>query len=219
MSTEKPPSPSLSFIAAWVLANLIGWASGLVLGQSLAPSLASLPISWPFDRDLLSMYVTVAVLGLTVGAFQSIAIRRSVARPSSWLAATIMGFATCLGIFAVANSIPVSLARTETLNNAILLAIMGTAIGICQFWVLRQRHGRSGIWVPVSAVAFLFFLWVIIDPSRSQGEFYVRATVAGTMAAVVTGTILYVIMRPSLGGISLGAPSQSNTSYDGSRTA
>jgi hypothetical protein len=96
--------------------------------------------------------------------------------------------------------IGVNLARlggVDVWANVLLLCLFGTAIGTSQWWLLRQHYRQAGLWVLASAVGFLCFMWLIVNPAHSLSELAVRGAVVGALAAVVTGAALvWLVRRP-----------------------
>jgi hypothetical protein len=195
MSNKQNSRAAFSLLTGWILVNLIGWAAGLAISVLFYPVAARIPIPWQHDGDMVSSYATIIFLGFTVGIAQWTVMRRHLARPARWITATLIGYLLCLVIFVIASNSPVRLERTKVWNNALLLGLMGSAIGVSQWWVLRQHYSKAGLWVLASAVGFLFFMWGIITPSHSQGEFIIRSTISGVLAAAVSGVTLVWLVK------------------------
>jgi hypothetical protein len=182
-----------SLLAGWIFASAIGWGAGLTVGVLLASVAAKLP--W-LNEDRFFDYALLISLGLTTGIAQWVVMRRYLSKPIRWVAGTLIGYLLCLIIFVGSNL--ARLGREGLWDDVLLLGLVGTAIGACQWWVLRQHHHKAGLWIPATAVGFLCFLWAIVNPSHSLDEFIIRGTIVGTLTAVVPGlTLVYLARRRS----------------------
>jgi hypothetical protein len=137
------------------------------------------------------------LLGVTIGVAQWIILRNYLPAARAWIPATMTGYLLSVIIFAVPNTDPTRLLRTELLNNMILLGLTGFAIGVSQWWVLRTEVERSGLWMLASTLVFLFFVWLVVDPARSPVELSIRAGIIGASAAAVSRATLLWLMRRS----------------------
>jgi hypothetical protein len=197
MNIRNQPWGAFSLLPGWVFANLLGWITGLVAAQILAPLGARSPFPWHYDTDKAIAYASLVLLGITVGISQWLVYRSYLPNAKYWIPATMIGYLLSVIIFALANNDPARLIRTELLNNMILLGLMGFVIGVSQWWVLRQHFERSGLWVLASTFGFLFFIWLIVDPTHSQIELIIRAGLVWAFAAAVSGATLIWIIRQS----------------------
>jgi hypothetical protein len=175
--------------------NLLGWITGLVAAEILAPIGASSPFPWHYDTDMAFAYASLVLLGITIGIFQWLVIRSYLPNAKYWIPATATGYLLSALIFALANSDPTRLLRTELLNNMILFGLMGFVIGVSQWWVLRRHYERSGLWVLASTFGFLSILWLVVDPAHSQIELQIRSGIVGASAAAVTWVAFICMIR------------------------
>jgi hypothetical protein len=202
MSEKQNSWRAFSLLAGWIFASLIGWTTGLVAAGILAPVAARIPFPWHHDRDIAFAYVSLILLGITIGIAQWTVLRRYLPKATRWIAATMIGYLLCAIIFAFANNDPARLLRTEVVNNVVLFALMGIAIGASQWWVLRQHYLNARLWVLASAFGFLFFMWLVVNPAPSQGVLYLRSATIGAFAAALTGVWLVWMIRQPLAGVS-----------------
>ncbi len=192
MSNKQEPRGVWSLPARWTLASLIGWAAGLGAGFALTPVTGILP--W-LNEDRFLVYAILISLGLTLGIAQSVVLRHYLPRPARWVAATLAGYLLCLALIVGSNL--ARLGGTDVWGNMLLLGLFGTAIGTCQWWILRQHYRQVGLWVLASAVGFLCFMWIVINPTHSPVEFVARGTLVGALAAAVPGVVLvWLVRRP-----------------------
>lgn len=188
---------AISFVAAWVVANLLGWIVGITTAESLTWLAARRGLPWSFDSDLVASYAILVMLGITVGVGQWIVLRRRLPGAATWIPATMVGFLVDSAILIMVSTSPDIILRTEVAANLILLALMGLAIGLLQWWVLRQHVGRAGLWVLACGLSFLFFIWLVFDPAKSSGELLIRSGTVWAIASVMTGsTLAWMVYRP-----------------------
>ncbi len=197
MSDKQEPRDAWSLLVRWTFVNSVGWAAGLAGGMALNLVAAKFP--W-LDEDRFLAYAILISLGLTLGIAQWVVLRRYLPRPARWVAATLIGYLLCLILIVGSNL--ARLGGVGILNNVLLLGLFGTAIGTCQWWVLRRHYRQAGLWVLASAVGFLCFMWIIINPAHSPGELVVRGALIGALAAAVPGAVLVWLTRQLLAAVS-----------------
>lgn len=190
MSAERNPSNALSLLGGWTLANAVGWGVGLSLGTLLTIAGGSIP---GLNEDRFFTYAILVVLGLATGAAQWVVMRRYLPQSARWVPATLVGYALCALIVAGANW--AQLARSGPWDDALLVGLFGTVIGLCQWWVLRRSYRQAWLWVVATAVGFLGVFWLTQTPSQTWSVFIIRSTVVGTLVAVVPGIVLVWLVR------------------------
>jgi hypothetical protein len=193
MSNKQDSSGPWSLLIEWILASSLGWAVGLAAGMLLTEVASHL--SW-LNEDRVFAFATLASLGIAIGGAQWIVMRRYLPKSVRWITATVVGFLLCLVILVVFNL--VGLGGTGIWDDLLLLALLGTAIGTSQWWVLRHQYHNAGMWVLVSAVGFLAFIWIILNPSSSLSDLVIRGTIIGTLAAMLSGAALVWLGRRPL---------------------
>jgi hypothetical protein len=177
----------------WILASFAGWLAGMALGVGI--TLAARLIPW-VNEDRFLPYAVLLSLGLTVGVSQWSVMKSYFYKAARWIPATFSGFALTLLVFAGANLIKF---QTSGLwDDAILLSLIGIAIGIPQWWMLRKDHHGASLWILASAAGFLSFLWLIAQPTNFPAEFIIRTALTGTVAAAIPGMVLIWLVRQGL---------------------
>lgn len=194
MSNKRSFLSACSLLAGWTFTSAVGWAAGLAVGVLLTLVAAKLP--W-LNEDRFFDYATLISLGCTTGIAQWIVMRRYLSNPSRWVVGTLIGYLLCLIIFVGSNL--ARLEREGVWDDVLLLGLVGVAIGACQWWVLRQQYHQAGLWIPATAVGFLCFLWIIINPSHSLGEHIIRGAIVGTFTTIAPGMTLVYLVRKRLG--------------------
>jgi hypothetical protein len=176
-------------LALWMLASLAGWAAGLTLGALLTGVGIDL---FRLNEDRVLVYATLLSVALACGVAQSAALRGSLPGAWRWIPVTLAGYLLAMGITAAASGARI---LANEMSNAILLALIGAAVGVPQWLLLRRHFRRTGLWVLASAAGFLSFLWLVGNPASSPREFVAVGTIMGTLAALLPGVVLAGAVR------------------------
>jgi len=186
MSGSQTRTRSWCVLGWWILASLAGWAAGLALGALLTMVGSKL---FGLNEDRALVYITMLSLGLACGAAQSTVLRGYLPGAWRWIPVTLAGYLLAVALIAAANNARVAI------SDPIALGLIGAAIGVSQWLLLRQYFRRTGLWVLATAVGFLSFLWLASNPASSLGEFIAVGTILGTLAAVAPGVVLAWVVR------------------------
>jgi hypothetical protein len=178
-------------LVLWVLASLAGWAAGLALGALLVDIGSSV---LALNEDRAFGYAVLLALGLATGDAQSAVLRRHLPGAWRWIPVTLAGYLLAMGIMAAASGARVG---TDFAANAILLGLIGAAVGVPQWLLLRRRFRGAGLWAPASAAGFLVFLRLVAHPAGSMGEFIAAGALLGALAAIPPGLLLaWMVSHP-----------------------
>lgn len=181
-----------SLLARWVLGSALGFGVGMAGGAGL--TLAAEKAA-RVNPDRLLVYAMLLCLSLAGGFTQSRTAARFLPRPGRWIPATVIGYALALVAFLLPGLL--NLSGPEQVQAALPLALMGTAIGVSQWWVLRQHFHGAVVWILASAAGFLSFLWLVAHPAHSLTEMVIVGAVLGGLAAVAPGAALvWFVRRP-----------------------
>jgi uncharacterized membrane protein YeaQ/YmgE (transglycosylase-associated protein family) len=181
---SKPLSPIILFVQ-WLLFGSFGWFSGLGLGAWLTPRLAQ---TLGGGEDSLLAYVTLLVLGLTLGVSQALMLRSLLPESPRWVRATLGGFILALVGMALLSALRLS--GEGLLDDALLLAVLGALVALPQWRLLRQRFAHAWLWIIASALGWLSFLFLAAAPASESYEFIVRGFLYGTLSLLPTGLLL-----------------------------
>jgi hypothetical protein len=176
-------------LAWWILAGLAGWAAGLALGALLIEIGSSL---LGLNEDRALAYAVLFALGLACGAAQSAVLRRHLPGAWRWIPVTLAGYVLAMGIVAAASGARIV---TGLWANAVLLALIGAAVGVPQALLLRRTDRGAALWAPATAIGFLSFLWLVGHPASSMSEFIAVGAMLGALAAVPTGIVFAWMVR------------------------
>jgi len=106
-------------------------------------------------EDFLFVYVLFPVIGLSTGILQYFLLRRYLPRMAWWIVATLLGWVLP---FFMGSIITIFLARGSNIWLIMLgLFLIGTTIGLPQWWMLRQRVSHAFWWI----LAYGFGWWLI----------------------------------------------------------
>lgn len=184
--------------ARWTILTAAGLAGGLTAG-----TLVGIPLGRLLDA-MIAIAVMIGVIGAVLGAFQAAGLRMVVARPSWWIAATIVGVAAglALGVVLVQEigilltGIPLRIAQLSTAMRAASFVtvglVAGTVLGVAQWIVLRAQRSTVRHWVVVcgAALAVAFCLAsLLVDASGLR-----YASGIGRFAFLIISGILFGAM-------------------------
>jgi hypothetical protein len=192
-------------------AKRILWLLGWVLVCAVVSS-----IGWIVGRfnDAWDAWAPGWVVGASLGIGQNILLRRWIDKPDRWvLASTVGGGAGGSAISAVFNARilmpavswiieleePICGTRSMWIGRATYVAvglvITYGAIGLAQWFIMRGKVKRSGVWVGLNVLAWalglglgLTYCWRT-DVYTAQG-WVAGGAVAGSVAGILTGAIL-----------------------------
>ena len=195
------------FWLRWVLASLLGFAMGGVLGGVALDALA-------FGEGFAGMIVFGAIFGAAGGMMQWLVLRRNVNQTGGWVLATaigctLAGIATELGF----RRLPFS----EALIAAMIAfaAVAGVAGGILQWLVLRRRVARAGWWVLTSIVGLTVGMGIggPIAITLAQAGSPIEASIVlgvlfGLGVGAIPGAALLWLLRQSESSTSTNAAIQ-----------
>ena len=170
------------FWLAWVLASIIGFVTGALLGMSVAYGL--------FDRDVFDATIGITagiVMGATGGCVQWVVLREKVARAGWWVLASTLGFAITLGTLGF-----IGINENYVMAGIQFAAVFGITGGVLQWLILRQAEiARAGWWVPASIFGSL--IAAVAFPVGSvivgAGNYGFSSVVAGVLFGVGLGAI------------------------------
>lgn len=165
----------------WVMATTVGWVVGFAICEAQKAFFASLSADG-------------AVIGISIGIFQWIALRQRINRAGWWILASVIGY----GIGKLAGD-----AVTQSVSGAVGIglsgATIGASVGIAQWVVLRRHVAQAGWWVPASAVAWAVG-WSIIGFAEEAAAgptatTYLIGAGGAAAAGVITGASLVWFFR------------------------
>jgi hypothetical protein len=147
-------------------------------------------------EDYLYMYTFIPIVGIMTGVMQYELLRRYLSRMGWWVLATIGGW--LLGALLIA--MPFWLNWPDgSINLDLAFILMGLAIGVSQWLLLRQRLPWASWWIGANVVGW--GLLALITPENTLNQ--LALFTLGSIPACVTAAMLAVLMNQA-------KPTQSN---------
>lgn len=139
-------------------------------------------------EDYLAMYALVPSISILTGVVQYALLRRYLPRVGWWVLVTVAGW--FLGVLLIA--LPGWLGWTDApLNNLdLILLVMGLAIGITQWLLLRRRLALAGWWIAANVLGW--GLLGLITPGNSLDQYGLFSL--GFLPACATAATLALLM-------------------------
>ena len=140
-------------------------------------------------EDYLAMYVLVPSMSLLTGALQYGLLRQYLTRMGWWVFVTVAGW--FLGVLLIV--LPSWLGWTDApLNNLdLIFLVMGLAIGITQWSLLRRRLARAGWWIAANVGGWGLLGLITLDNSLGQYGLFTL----GLLPACATAAMLALLMN------------------------
>lgn len=193
MNTERT-NVDWGFWLAWVLASIVGFGVGALLGMHVAYGL--------FDRNEFDAMLGITlgiVMGATGGYLQWVVLREKVKRVGWWVLASTLGFAVAGGALGT-----IDVNENYVMAGILFMAVFGIAAGIMQWLVLRQQVVRAGLWVLANILGSL--VGAIGVPAAgvisARTDNYDLSTMVfgllfGAGLGIITGAVLVWLLRQS----------------------
>lgn len=189
---SKTRQRALSRWVLWAFVTTAGWLlagfSGLPVGRAVVvEGSTSVILSVALNLGLLG-----ALIGGLIGASQWYFLRRRVRQAGWWVVATAFGWGIGLPLALLIN-----LLAGLGLSAVLYGVLIGLAVGVAQWFVLRRTIPHAGRWIWVTTVAFPIGIAVsgAIESgllTRSSGDLAQAmwlAAIAGGVAGLVVGSI------------------------------
>jgi len=108
--------------------------------------------------------------------------------------ASIAGYAAATALVWVSNSLRVTTFEGMW-DDAVGLLILGSAMGLPQWLVLRQHLSKAGWWVLASALGMVGYLVGVANPASTLTEIILRVVIVGALSGAITGIALVWLLR------------------------
>jgi hypothetical protein len=164
----------------WIAANLLGFISMSVLVIAL-PILKSIP----------GIVASTLIVTLPIGFAQWLVLRRLLHISAVWVLTLPIGLFLFL---LLSTAIPESLGQTvdgeSTLTLTAMYIVMGAAMGLSQWLILRRKFSQAVLWIGGSSLGVgLGFGLVLVTGLINQSEFISYVAVV-LVYSIATGSIL-----------------------------
>ena len=175
----------------WTLLTTFGLASGII---------TALLVGKPIGRIVGAMLVTAIVtslVGAILGGFQAIWLRRVLARPAWWIAATTgcVGIGLALGVVAVEQT---GILITGQRPNVAHLSISGRALSFFALGLIAGLVLGAAQWIVVRAR-----LWIVMTAGGLAAAFAIASLLTDALfggIASAAGLVAFVLLSGFLFG-------------------
>jgi hypothetical protein len=175
----------------WVLATALGAAVGLTASVTITLSIGSMA---DVDADALFGAAAALLLGILTGSAEWMVLKRYIPRAGWWVAATLGGYIAVLILTSLSNVLGIGAAMGAPYSIA-LTVIIGAALGVPQYLVLKEHFPNSGWWVLASSIGMLGSLLGGIYPAHNIVELVILGATMGAIWGGVTGIALVWLLR------------------------
>jgi hypothetical protein len=188
--------PQWSFYLGWIVLTSLGVPIAYFLSIIILKIITNIVGDYVFvngvrhiAEDYLALYVLVPSMSLLTGVLQYVLLRQYLTRMGWWVLVTVAGW--FLGVLLIA--LPSWLGWTDALlsNLDLILLVMGLAIGITQWSLLRRQLARAGWWIVANVVGWGLLGLITTGNSLDQYGLFTL----GFLPACTTAAMLALLMR------------------------
>jgi hypothetical protein len=186
--------PRWSFYPIWIILTLLCIPMAFFIDLAIMRIIVSLVGDYidvngvrHITEDYLAMYAFIPIAGLLTGTVQFGLLRRYLPRIGGWVLATTAGW--LLGALLIVLSGRLDW-MDASFNLDVAFILMGLAIGVGQWPLLRRRFPRAGWWIAANVVGW--GLSGLITPGNALGQFGLFTL--GVLPACVTAAALAVLI-------------------------
>ncbi len=175
----------------WTLANTAGWFLGYGLMDYVLRGLGWLSNTTPMAIQGVIYTAGAGILAL----WQWLPLRSRVHQPIAWLALSVLGFAAGWSGYRLVEAVTVRNAGEEGIAGPMLFfTVIGLAVGVAQWLMLRRALERAGWWVAANAVGWALGSLALFAVNAGPVAFY---TLFGLLSGAVTGLCLALLSDTS----------------------
>ena len=177
--SQKHGQTTRAFLS-WIVANLLGWTF-----------ISALIVTLPVLKSIPSFVAPLLILTIPFGLAQWLVLRRFIPLTLLWVFTILIGWLLSYLIFA---AIPESLWQVvddeATTTLTFMFTVVGAAMGLPQWLILRRQFTRAVLWILGSSVGVgLGFGLVLATDLINQSE-SISYTVVVLVYGIATGFIL-----------------------------
>jgi hypothetical protein len=192
METPAKTAPRWLIALEWTLLSTVGLAAGMLLtllGLWLSAMLGS-----SLDEDLFASLVLLPLMGLSLGFFEWLLLRRMFVRIGWWIMATLLGWAAGFpASFAIFQGLMGLTGEqiTGALAGVLQVSLFAVLVGILQ-WLILRRHVRLAAWWIVASLVG----WNAALALGGPGALVISAQIylTGLVYGLVTGLALVILL-------------------------
>jgi hypothetical protein len=164
----------------WILANMLAFTA-LAVGSFILPALISIPGIAP----------TVLTISLPFSFMQWVALRRIFPISRWWILTIPLGMALAVFVFQHPPAWLGLLGDDE--STAVITAlylVLGLAIGLPQWLILRRHFTSSSIWLLGSSAGVALGSWFVLSTGLINQSEFVSYLLLFLVYAIITGLVL-----------------------------
>jgi purine nucleosidase/pyrimidine-specific ribonucleoside hydrolase len=155
-----------------------------------------------FTEDYLFAYTFIPMVGLLTGVLQYALLRRYQPRMGWWVLATTGGWLLGMLLFLITGG-------NRSLNLGWMFLVMGLAIGVAQWLLLRRRLSQPGWWMIANVVG-----WGLLALLTADSATPVTQNVADTCTSILPTSTLIAASSPTETGEPASSPKKMLLLYD-----
>jgi hypothetical protein len=188
---------SFSLWVNWVLANTIGLATGLLLGYFVnsriwfyPPLPDGLYLNLVDHYSMHKMVIIGAAIGLCIGVFEWLVIRRYISNAGLWIVASVLGW----GIGVLIREL------LSAQGEVFWIILAGIPVGIMQWLILRKTYYDIGLWAILSAIVnILIAIQIVPTPVFWPATgWWIYQSIFGLVRGAILGCVLvYLVGCPN----------------------
>ncbi len=135
--------PRKFFYLEWIVLNAIAVVMAWYVAWALISMIEN--VVGGTIEDYFFLYALFPIIGLLTGIIQFVLLRSYVPRLTGWIAATFLGWLLPFGIVFIITRLFVP--GNSTVWIVLGMLVLGLAIAMPQWWILRQRVRHAWRWV------------------------------------------------------------------------
>jgi hypothetical protein len=181
---------ALKHWALWVAATTLGWALAGFAGLPIGSVVFEERGANAMRSALMTMGILGTLIGGMIGASQWMYLRWRLREANWWIPATALGWGVGLPLALVLNVL-----AGLGLSAILYGVVIGTAVGLGQWFLLKRCTTLAGRWIPISVVALP--VGISLAGFVDQQLCWLTALsggVAGVFVGLLTGVTLLVLL-------------------------
>ncbi len=136
--------------------------------------------------------MVIPAVGISLAIMQWLTLRRHLSQAGWWVLATLVGW--FLGVAFVMTGVGVVIGdwlEYGLVGNVITFGIIGLALGITQWLILRRQVLQAGWWILASLAGWVVLALAVGKAITNKAEL----AEVGAIPAVITGFVLVWLLR------------------------
>lgn len=187
----------LFFYLEWVVLNAISAAVAVIVALALLSLIVGVigdtiqaAGQTHITEDFLLFYVVCPIIGLFTGILQYALLRRYLPHMAWWIAATLMGWLMPFIVGFVFSAIIPHGLDPATLWEVLGVALLGMAIALPQWWMLRKRVHHAAGWILANGIG-----WGMVGLlNHLSSEPYAVLSSIALIPAIATGIVCLLLI-------------------------